>query len=107
MRVAADPTTVQYFHHGALCDKLVPMDSNTNTTVTFAHRTRANQLVRELRTNRRFNDARILESAIMWESFPNLHSAEQLALANALLRAEYGTGEWFSIGFGIYNIINN
>jgi len=81
------------------------MATNTNTTVTFTQRTRANQKVRQLRAEHKHEDARVLDTAIMWESFPNLHTTEQLTLANALLRTEYGTGEWFSIGYDIYTII--
>lgn len=83
------------------------MDTNTNTTVTPAQRIRANQKVRQLRAEHKYEDARVIEAAIMWESFPDQHSTEQLTLANALLRTEYGTGEWFSIGYDIYTIINN
>lgn len=83
------------------------MDTNTNTTVTPAQRIRANQKVRQLRAEHKYEDARVLEAAIIWESFPNSYSTEQLTLADALLRTEYGTGEWFSIGYDIYTIINN
>lgn len=74
------------------------METNTNTTVTPAQRIRANQKVRQLRAELKCVDALVIEAAIMWESYPSLHTTEELTLANALLRTEYGTGEWFSIG---------
>ena len=81
------------------------MNTNTNTPVTYTHRIRANDLVRINRIEGNHLCARVLEAAIMWESFPNLHSAEQLALANALLVTEQGTHEWNLIAHDIFTII--
>jgi hypothetical protein len=81
------------------------MESTTNT-VTFTHRTAANALVKRLRIKGFHTDATLVEAAIMWESFPALHSVEQIELANALLVAEYGSGEWFVAGCAIHTIIN-
>ena len=81
------------------------MNTNTTPTITITHRTRANRLVSKNRIAGNHLCARVLEAAIMWESFPNLHSAEQLALANALLVTEQGTHEWNLIAHDIYTII--
>lgn len=82
------------------------METNTTPTVTFAHRTAANALVKRLRIRGFHTDAILVEAAIMWESFPALHTEEQVALANAALVTKYGSGEWFNAGSAIHILLN-
>lgn len=83
------------------------METNTTNTVTFTKRVRANQLVRQLRAELKCVDALVIEAAIMWESYPSIHSEEELTLANALLTSEYGTEEWHFNATAIYIIIES
>ena len=80
---------------------------NTNTTqITPAQRFAANAKVRELRANNHYNDAMVLETAIMWESFPDLHTTDQLMLATELLTSEWGSDASWNAGCAIYITIS-
>lgn len=75
-------------------------------TVTPAQRIAANAKVRELRANNHYSDAMVLETAIMWESFPNLYTTDQLMLATELLTSEWGSDASWNAGCAIYIIIS-
>ena len=76
-------------------------------TVTLSHRVEANRKVRGLRATNRYVDAEVLETAIIWESFPASYTAMQAELGAALLTSEYGSENYHNIATTIYLIIND
>ena len=77
------------------------MNTHTHTQITPAQRFAANTLQREMETAKRYTEARIINSACQWESFPQSYSAEQVCLAQQLLRAQFGTEAWWDIATAI------
>ena len=82
------------------------MDTNTTNTVTSAHRVNAHTTLRNLRINRFYDDANVLDAAINWESFPNSYSAMQVELAQEILILQYGTEAWYNVATAIFTMIN-
>jgi hypothetical protein len=80
---------------------------NNNSTVTPAHRFNAHRVTKQLRAEKQYDTAHIIQTAIAWESFPQNFTPMQAELGAELLLAEYGTENWYNIATTIQITLDN
>ena len=76
------------------------------STVTPAQRFQAHRLIKELRAERRYNEANVVDAAIIWECLPHNFTATQASLGASLLNCEPFSDNWFNIATTIQIIID-